>query len=63
MYERFLCNSCLYDPRDPNKRKTYDDLLRIDGDKEFKDVGVFPEYCGTYHFHHRIDGHLFAVTV
>jgi len=60
-YDRFLCNSCLFDPREV--RKTYTDPMRIDGDKEFWAVHVYPEYCGTYHFHHRIDGYLFAVTV
>ena len=29
----------------------------------YKDEGIWPQYLGSYHMLHRIDGHLFAVGV
>lgn len=43
--------------------KTYKDDGRIDGDRNFKDEGVYPEFYGSYHIHHRIDDRLIAVNV
>ncbi|CAI2361235.1 unnamed protein product [Moneuplotes crassus] len=62
-YERFLCSSCLFDPKDPKEKRTFKEPLKLDGDREFVDSGVYPEYLGSYHLHHRIDDVLFAVTV
>lgn len=64
-YDGFLTNSPLYDPKDPNfeNKRPYKDLKRIDGDRIFKDEGVYPEYYGTYHLCHRIDDKLIAINV
>lgn len=64
-YETFLTNSPLYDPKDPNFKNTTtkSDDKRIDGERNFKDEGVYPEYYGSYHIHHRIDGKLIAINV
>jgi len=61
-FESFLCNSSLYDPQDPEPHKSYSNQLRLDGDREFKDIGPVPEFNGGYHMYHRIDGKLFAIT-
>lgn len=64
-FDRFLTNSNLYDPREPDfqNKRTYQDEGRIDGARIFKDEGVYPQYYGSYHIHHRIDGKLVAINV
>lgn len=64
-FEGFLTNSPLYDPKDPSftNKRPYKDHCRIDGDRIFKDEGVYPKYFGSYHLHHRIDGKLIAINV
>ncbi|CAI2361126.1 unnamed protein product [Moneuplotes crassus] len=61
-YERFLCSSSLFDPKDPREIKTFKDGLKINGNNKFVDSGVYPEFLGSYHLYHRIDGALFAVS-
>ncbi|CAI2361894.1 unnamed protein product [Moneuplotes crassus] len=64
-FERFLTNSPLYDPKDPNfpNSRTFRDDAKIDGERVFIDEGVSPKYFGSYHMHHRIDGRLVAINV
>ena len=62
-YQDFLCLSSLVDPRLLSKASPTQNIYTIDDNKEFKDLGVCPEYYGTYHIYHRIDDILFAVTV
>jgi arginyl-tRNA--protein-N-Asp/Glu arginylyltransferase len=64
-FEGFLTNSPLYDPRDPHFKnaKSFKDDVRLDGDRFFKDEGVYPEYYGGFHIHHRIDDKLVAINV
>jgi len=64
-FDRFLTNSWLYDPKDPSfkNKRTYKVENRIDGERIFKDEGVYPEFYGSYHIHHRIDDKLIAVNV
>jgi len=64
-YERFLCQSPLYDPADPAEK----DALPVfgkehDKHRNEKDIGeVFPKYNGSYHMVHRIDGEVAMVGV
>ena len=37
--------------------------MKIDGFREFRDEGIWPQYEGTYHIYHRIDDVLVAVNV
>lgn len=64
-FETFLTNSPLFDPKDPIFEIIcpFNDSTRIDGLRSFKDEGVWPEYFGSYHIHHRIDGRLVALNV
>ena len=63
-YSRFLCESPLFDPADKEgaERNPIDDTNRDDS-REVKDEGVWPEYLGSYHMIHRIDGEILAVGV
>lgn len=62
----FLCNSPVYDTnRDVKIRdsSSLENCSTIDETfREFKDEGIFPGH-GTFHFYHRIDGKLVAVSV
>ena len=64
-FDTFLTNSPLFDPNDPlfESVRPYNDGTRLDGLRTFKDEGVYPEYLGSYHIQHRIDGKLVAVNV
>jgi len=64
-FDTFLTNSCLYDPRDPHfsNTTTYLGENKPDENRAFKDEGVYPEFYGSYHIHHRIDGKLIAINV
>lgn len=64
-FETFLTNSCLYDPKDPDFETaiTFQREDTLDAHRVFKDEGVYPQYFGTYHLHHRIDGRLIAINV
>lgn len=63
-FERFLCQSPLYDPRNateadrmPPKRKQN----LQDKNRTFQDEGVYPKCHGTYHMYHKLDDKLFAI--
>ena len=62
-YERFLCQSPLYDPKSeldcvlPHFERDLDEL------REVKDEGLFPASFGSYHMIHKIDGKVFMVGV
>lgn len=63
-YDRFLCSSPLFDPEDAKEANR--DIPKkgdIDKDRVLKDEGVWPEFLGSYHMIHRIDGEIFAVGV
>ncbi|CAI2361070.1 unnamed protein product [Moneuplotes crassus] len=62
-YEKFICSPSLFDPKDPREIKTFRDSININGDSQFVDSGVYPEFFGSYHLYHRIDGVLFAVSI
>lgn len=64
-FESFLTNSPLYAPNEPllTSARGFKDNNRLDGQRHFKDEGIFPEYTGSYHIHHRIDGKLIAINV
>ena len=64
-FETFLTNSALFDPKDPmfENVRPFSDGARLDGLRTFKDEGVYPEFLGSYHIQHRIDGKLVAVNV
>jgi arginine-tRNA-protein transferase len=63
-YDRFLCESPLFDPNDKDE-SIVDPLLNENPDERrvTKDEGVWPEYLGSYHMIHRIDGEILAVGV
>ena len=54
-FETFLTNSPLFDSKEPLFENIYpfSDATRIDGVRTFKDEGVYPEFYGSYHIHHR----------
>lgn len=64
--ERFLCNSPLFDPNDPNEdyvnRLSEYGYETLDEQRTFKDEGVYPGY-GTFHMYHRIDDKVVAIGV
>lgn len=63
-YARFLCRNPLFDPinqQDAERIVTND--KQLDQERELKDEGVWPEYLGGYHILHKLDGHIFAVSV
>lgn len=64
-FDTFLTNSPLFDPKEPIFESVcpFSDATRLDGLRLFKDEGVWPEYFGSYHIHHRIDGRLVAINV
>ena len=63
-YQRFLCESPLYDPRFPEEQKLphFNDN-HMDDHRDRKDEGVFPKALGSYHMIHRIDGKVAIVGV
>jgi arginine-tRNA-protein transferase len=63
-YSRFLCETPLFDPADKKEaeRNPTEDSNRDDS-REAKDEGVWPEYLGSYHMIHRIDGEIMALGV
>ena len=65
--KRFLCNSPVYDPEESEPMEKAHSLFctgKIDKTfRTFKDEGIFPQACGTYHMYHRIDGRLVAIGV
>ena len=63
-YERFLCQSPLYDPRFPEEQSLpHFESKHIDDHRTKKDEGVFPTALGSYHMVHRIDGEVAIVGV
>ena len=63
-YDRFLCQSPLYDPT-----CTEDQALphfidsHMDDHRTLKNEGVYPQSTGSYHMIHRIDGQVAIVGV
>jgi arginine-tRNA-protein transferase len=59
-----MCDSPIYDPN--NKFEAglpcKPEMVGIDGDREFKDEGIYPG-PGSYHMYHRINGRLVACGV
>ena len=64
-FERFLCNSPVYDPDNlmERLRPPSGDYLDNDKPRVLKSEGANPEFRGTYHMLHYIDGELAAVGV
>ena len=62
-YERFLCQSPLYDPRFPEEVKISEFESHMDDHRDRKDEGLFPKAYGSYHMIHRIDGEVAIVGV
>lgn len=55
---RFLCESPLYDPNDKSEshvKPDFESQETNDKDREFKDEGVYPQFCGSYHMYHYLD--------
>jgi len=62
-YERFLCQSPLYDPSVEKDSKWSPYESHVDDTRTRKDEGIFPEALGSYHMIHRIDGKVAFVGV
>jgi arginine-tRNA-protein transferase len=65
-YKRFLCGSPLYDPADEFEASTLPSFGQdpdINREEDQKITGPFPQYGGSYHMLHRIDGELAFVGV
>jgi len=63
-YQRFLCESPLYDPRFPEEQNLpHFNKNHLDDHRNRKDEGVFPRALGSYHMIHRIDGKVAIVGV
>lgn len=52
-YERFLCQSPLFDPEFGHN---FPDSQDYDSVREMKDEGIVPTETGSYHLYHWIDG-------
>lgn len=62
-FDNFLCQSPLFDPKDSEEAEKPPAKTKPDQRRARKDEGVWPEYLGSYHMIHRIDGKVFAVGV
>ena len=61
-YERFLCQSPLFDPNDPTDTfGPFDE--QVDSGRSKDPVGFYPKSLGSYHMLHYIDGQLMMVGV